>query len=160
VVLIGAAADGPAPPATGSAGYRAAYAACGQAVNAYVGGDWHDGLLGIDVQEPTQADWSAGQRTTVCTVYRSANAYSTMAFRTGTLKASLAGAAPSAMPEGKTRRFALSWCFRSSNADRAPHGFIWTIPGPRDAGLCFRDVPARDAAPVPPPVADGVLPEE
>ncbi|MFI5912446.1 septum formation family protein [Dactylosporangium sp. NPDC051541] len=97
VVLIGAAADGAAPPATGSAEYRAAYAACGQAVNAYVGGDWHDGLLGIDVQEPTQSDWSAGRRTTVCTVYGSANAYSTMIFRTGTLKDSLAGAAPAAM---------------------------------------------------------------
>ncbi|WP_432971601.1 septum formation family protein [Dactylosporangium sp. CA-233914] len=101
VVLVGTvdgeAAAAAAPPEPGSAGYQAAYAACGKAADEYVGGDWHDGLLGIDVQLPTKTPWGGGQRTYVCTVYGSATAYGTMAFRTGSLKGAMAGAAPSAM---------------------------------------------------------------
>ncbi|WP_344615862.1 septum formation family protein [Dactylosporangium salmoneum] len=101
VVLVGTvegpAAAAAAPPEPGSAGYQAAYAACGDAADDYVGGDWHDGLLGIDVQLPTKTPWGGGQRTYVCTVYGSATGSGMMALRKGSLKGALAGAAPSAL---------------------------------------------------------------
>ncbi|MEV8515330.1 septum formation family protein [Dactylosporangium sp. NPDC051484] len=101
VVLIGTvqgnAADASAPPEAGSEAFQAAYTACGKAAGDYVGGDWHDGLLGIEVQLPTSTPWKAGKRTYVCSIYGTSSAYGDMAFRTGSLKGALAGSAPSAL---------------------------------------------------------------
>jgi hypothetical protein len=79
----GSAAAAATPPEAGSEAFQAAYGACSKAVGEYVGGDWHDGLLGIDVQMPTKTPWAAGQHAYVCSVYGIATADGTMAFRTG-----------------------------------------------------------------------------
>ncbi|WP_426508685.1 septum formation family protein [Dactylosporangium sp. McL0621] len=101
VVLVGTiegkAAQAPEPPAPGSEGYQAAYAACGQAAGGYVGGDWYTGMLGISVQMPTRAPWGGGLRSYVCSVYALSSAYGVMSFTSGSLKGALAGDAPKAL---------------------------------------------------------------
>jgi hypothetical protein len=93
----GNAAQTSGPPEAGSEGYQAAYTACGKAVNDYVGGDWHTGLLGIDVRQPTGSAWKGGLRSYLCSVFSISSAYGDMQLSTGTLKAGLAGDAPKAM---------------------------------------------------------------
>jgi len=101
VVLVGtvegSAAQGSEPPAAGSEGFRAAYAACGKAASAYVGGDWYTGMLGIDVQMPTRAPWTGGLRSYVCSIFTMSSAMGVMSFTSGSLKGSLAGNAPKAI---------------------------------------------------------------
>ncbi|MEU0557159.1 septum formation family protein [Dactylosporangium sp. NPDC006015] len=101
VVLVGtvkgSAAQAPAPPKPGSEGFQASYTACGKAVAGYVGGEWHTGLLGIDVRQPTSQAWQGGLRDYVCSVVALSDAYGVMQMNTGSLKGSLTGAAPRAL---------------------------------------------------------------
>lgn len=101
VVLIGTvegnAAQATEPPAAGSEGFQAAYAACGTAANAYVGGDWHTGMLGINVQMPTRTPWAGGLRSYVCSIFALSSAYGVMSFTSASLKGTLAGDAPKAI---------------------------------------------------------------
>lgn len=101
VVLVGtvdgSAAQAAEPPAAGSEAFQAAYAACSTAVSDYVGGDWHTGMLGIDVQVPNRDQWREGRRAYVCTVFTSTNAMGVMSLTSASLKGSLAGSAPQAI---------------------------------------------------------------
>lgn len=93
----GSAGQAPAPPAAGSEGWQAAYSACSAAAGDYVGGDWHNGMLGINVQMPLPAPWQGGLHSYVCSVFALSNVYSRMSFASGSLKGSLAGDAPRAI---------------------------------------------------------------
>ncbi|MEV4517219.1 septum formation family protein [Dactylosporangium sp. NPDC049525] len=101
VVLVGtvegSAGQAPEPPAAGSEGFQAAYTACSAAVSDYVGGDWHNGMLGINVQMPLPAPWQGGLHSYVCSVFALNNVYSRMSFNSGSLKGALAGDAPKAI---------------------------------------------------------------
>ncbi|MEV4508487.1 septum formation family protein [Dactylosporangium sp. NPDC049525] len=101
VVLIGTvegnAAQATEPPAPGSEAFQAAYTACGAAVKDYVGGEWHDGMLGVNVQLPTRTPWTGGLRSYVCSTFALSSAYGVMSFSTGSLKGAMAGDAPKAM---------------------------------------------------------------
>ncbi|WP_327001995.1 septum formation family protein [Dactylosporangium sp. NBC_01737] len=101
VALIGTvdgnAAQGSEPPASGSEGFRAAYAACDKAANEYLGGDWHTGMLGINVQMPNQATWRGGLRSYVCSIFTLTDAYGNMAFGSASVKGTLTGSAPNAI---------------------------------------------------------------
>ncbi|UWP86430.1 septum formation family protein [Dactylosporangium fulvum] len=101
VVLIGTvegnAAQASEPPAAGSEGFQAAYAACSKAASDYAGGDWHAGMLGINVQMPTRAPWEGGLRSYVCSIFALSSAYGVMSFTSGSLKGSLTGDAPKAI---------------------------------------------------------------
>lgn len=95
--VTGNAAQATDPPAPGSDAYQAAYEDCTKAVNEYVGGDWHNGMLGVNVQLPSRTPWSGGQHSYVCSVFAVSSAYGTMALSTSSLKGTLAGDAPKAM---------------------------------------------------------------
>ncbi|GAB3831311.1 hypothetical protein GCM10027610_021240 [Dactylosporangium cerinum] len=101
VVLVGTvegnAAQTSEPPAAAGEAYQAAYTACGKAASDYVGGDWHTGMLGINVQWPNRTPWTGGLRSYVCSVYSLSSAYGVTALSTSSLKGSLAGNAPKAM---------------------------------------------------------------
>jgi hypothetical protein len=101
VVLVGTvegtAAQASEPPAAGSEAFQAAYAACSAAAKEYVGGEWHDGMLGINVQLPTRTPWTGGLRSYVCTTFALSSAYGVMSLSTASLKGSMAGDAPKAM---------------------------------------------------------------
>src|SRR3954471_24982030 len=62
------AADADEPPATGSAGARAAYKTCDEKTTAYVGGPWRTGRLWIGVTHPSSAAWAGGSRWLRCEV--------------------------------------------------------------------------------------------
>jgi hypothetical protein len=93
----GAAATAPEPPDTTSEAYQAAYAACSTAVSDYVGGDWHTGLLGINLQLPTRTPWSGGLHSYICSAYSLSDAYGRVTTSTTPMKGSLSGNAPKAM---------------------------------------------------------------
>ncbi|MGI5175633.1 septum formation family protein [Dactylosporangium sp. CA-152071] len=95
----GDAAQASEPPAAGSEDAKAAYAACDKAVSDHVGGDWHTGMLGINVQMPNRTPWSGGLRTYVCSVYATSDVYvySSGSLVSSSLKGSLTGAAPKAL---------------------------------------------------------------
>ncbi|MET7425471.1 septum formation family protein [Dactylosporangium sp. NPDC005555] len=105
VVLVGtvegSAAQRPvAPEADTEAGreaLQAAYKTCSTAVDAYVGADWHTGLLGIEVRMPARGSWEGGLRSYLCTVNGLSDLYGRISMTTGSLKDSLAGAAPKAI---------------------------------------------------------------
>jgi hypothetical protein len=93
----GNAAQGSAPPESGSDAFRAAYADCGTAVNEYLGGDWHTGMFGINVQMPNRATWQGGLRSYVCSIFTLTDVYGKMSFGSAPVKGTLAGAAPNAI---------------------------------------------------------------
>ncbi|MFF5232888.1 septum formation family protein [Dactylosporangium sp. NPDC000521] len=95
----GNAAQASEPPAEGSEEATAAYASCSKAVTDYVGGDWHTGMLAINVQLPNRTPWGGGLRTYVCSVYALSDIYgsSTNSLAKTSLKGSLTGAAPQAL---------------------------------------------------------------
>ncbi|MFF5232887.1 septum formation family protein [Dactylosporangium sp. NPDC000521] len=101
VVLIGTvegnAGQASEPPKPGSEGFQASYTACGKAVNEYVGGEWHTGMLGIDVRQPTSQAWQGGLRDYICSVFSLSDAYGVMQLASGSLKGALTGAAPKAI---------------------------------------------------------------
>ncbi|MEV4510289.1 septum formation family protein [Dactylosporangium sp. NPDC049525] len=101
VALIGTvegnAAQGSEPPGIGSDGLRAAYAACDKGANEYLGGDWHTGMFGINVQMPNQATWRGGLRSYVCSIFTLNDAYGKMSFGSAPVKGTLAGSAPNAI---------------------------------------------------------------
>lgn len=95
-VEAGAAQASEAPARTSEA-FRAAYVACGKAVSDYVGGDWHTGMLGIDLQMPARPPWEGGLRSSVCSVHQLSDIYGRTARSTVSLKGALSGAAPKAL---------------------------------------------------------------
>ncbi|MET7395269.1 septum formation family protein [Dactylosporangium sp. NPDC005572] len=96
--VTGTAAAGSKPPEWGSEANRAAFAECGRAVTAYVGGDWHNGLLGIHVLMPTDAQWDGGLRSYTCAAFVISDVTrASTIIRSGTLRDGLSGAAPLAL---------------------------------------------------------------
>jgi hypothetical protein len=57
-------------PAAGSTAIRDAFAECGPAANAYLGGDFHGGLVAVSVLVPDQKAWGGGARWFACEVDR------------------------------------------------------------------------------------------
>jgi hypothetical protein len=78
-----------AGPAWDSDATRGAYAACGAAASAYVGGDWHTGRLLPYLSIPDDEAWRGGVRTWVCGLAEAADDLFAPKPRTGSLKNAL-----------------------------------------------------------------------
>ncbi|GAA3227108.1 hypothetical protein GCM10010532_060340 [Dactylosporangium siamense] len=85
------------------------YTDCDTAAREYVGGDWHDGRLGIAVIVPSTDEWIAGVQEYRCALFEFAAESRSSKLRTGSLKDGLRGARPLALtcmevrgtPDGK-----------------------------------------------------------
>ncbi|MDG4798488.1 septum formation family protein [Micromonospora sp. WMMD1082] len=62
-------AGGARPPATGSAGMRAAFGECDREVRTALGGDWRSGRIGLTVVLPSPQAWTGGARWFRCDVH-------------------------------------------------------------------------------------------
>jgi hypothetical protein len=58
------------PPLAGSDSQANAYAKCQAGANAYLGGDWHSGLITLDLSQPDGDAWKGGARWYMCDVTR------------------------------------------------------------------------------------------
>ncbi|WP_433604851.1 septum formation family protein [Dactylosporangium sp. CA-139114] len=76
---------------------REVYADCDTAAREYVGGDWHEGRLGIAVIVPSTDEWNAGAREYRCALFEFAADDFTSRQRTGSLKDGLRGTRPLAL---------------------------------------------------------------
>jgi hypothetical protein len=123
----------PDPDGTG-AGLAPQYAQCQQAATAYLGGDWHTALLGLQLVHPSDPAWRVGARWFRCDLVRYADPDQHDTAEAGTLKGDLAGARRSAygcltVNTDKDRQQVLS----SAPVDCAkPHGaqFAGTYTAP------------------------------
>jgi hypothetical protein len=96
--FTGADAAKDLPPAVGGAAQQAAYADCARAARDYVGGDWRDGRLALDVVFPTAGQWDAEGRWYRCDLAELRHLDSDdRSARDGSLKGALAGAGPLAL---------------------------------------------------------------
>jgi putative regulator of septum formation len=91
---VGAAPDGPIPPAAGSAGARAAYQDCATRAVGYLGGPWRGARIGVRVVWPTRAGWSGGARWFRCDVAQSDLDGVRDASRSSSLAGALKGPSP------------------------------------------------------------------
>jgi hypothetical protein len=66
--FTGATASRVTPPPAESVEMKSAYASCQKPVNSYLGGDWHRGLVTVDVTTPTDNGWTGGARWYRCDV--------------------------------------------------------------------------------------------
>lgn len=89
------ATEAPEPPASDSAGARAAYEDCGARTTSYVGGPWRTARLWTGVTQPTRAAWAGGARWYRCEVLVSSSVEDDggLVQRVGTLRDALREAA-------------------------------------------------------------------
>lgn len=66
--FTGDAAKAPAPPASGTVEYSAAYAECDAKTTEFLGGDWHGGRIWIGLSIPSRGGWEGGARWFRCEV--------------------------------------------------------------------------------------------
>lgn len=94
--FAGAAGEGSAPPASGSAPFGTAYAECDTRARAYLGADWRIGRLWLGVALPSPVGWAAGARWFRCDVSELSNVEDNgdVVSRTASLKGALQAAGP------------------------------------------------------------------
>ncbi|MFI5905924.1 septum formation family protein [Dactylosporangium sp. NPDC051541] len=73
------------------------YADCDTTAREYVGGDWHEGRLGLAIVVPSTDEWLKGAREYRCALFEFAADGFTSKARTGTLKDGLRGPRPLAL---------------------------------------------------------------
>jgi hypothetical protein len=66
--FTGSVAAASSPPKVGSTPYLDAYGQCDSAATAFLGKDWHEGLLLVDVEVPDLDGWQGGARWYACAV--------------------------------------------------------------------------------------------
>lgn len=76
---------------------REVFTDCDTAAREYVGGDWHDGRLGLAVIVPSTEEWIAGAREYRCALSEFSADGFTSRLRTGSLKDGLRGTRPLAL---------------------------------------------------------------
>ncbi|MER7282776.1 septum formation family protein [Dactylosporangium sp. NPDC000244] len=76
---------------------REVYGDCDTAAREYVGGDWHEGRLGLAVIVPSTEEWNAGAREYRCALFEFSADEFTSRQRTGSLKDGLRGTRPLAL---------------------------------------------------------------
>jgi hypothetical protein len=138
----GADAATDVPPPDGGPAQQRAYADCTKAANAWVGGDWRTGRIGLDLAVPAPTQWEAGGRWYRCDLveFKDLDAF-TVVSRTGSMKGSLTGARPLALGCFKANTkgqdidtMAGSDCASAHNSEFAG---VWEAPPgvyPADAG--------------------------
>ena len=94
--FAGAVSPAEPPPLDGPQ-RRAAYSTCDAQARQFLGADWQNGRLFLYVYVPVDDEWAAGTRYFACTIAEDQLDLSPAVHRTGTLKGSLAGAAPLAI---------------------------------------------------------------
>lgn len=94
--FTGDAAGRTAPPAKDSTEIRAGYAECDTKTKEYVGSDWRNGRLRLDVALPSPQAWTGGSRWFRCDVTEVANVEDNgeTASRTGSVREALKAASP------------------------------------------------------------------
>jgi len=76
---------------------REVFADCDSAAREYVGGDWHEGRLGLAIVVPSTDEWNAGAREYRCALFEFAADGFVSRMRSGSLKDGLRGARPLAL---------------------------------------------------------------
>jgi hypothetical protein len=143
--LAGEDASKDRPPAGGSPAQQAAYADCSQAARDFVGGDWRDGRLGLDVVFPTATQWDAEGRWYLCDLveFKDLDSFD-VASRTGSVQGSLAGARPLALTcftvTTKADDIDAMTATDCGAAHNAEYAGIWDAPpGPYPADAAARE---------------------
>ena len=84
--------DGAKPPASGSAGARAAFSECDRAARTALGGDWRTGRIALTVIFPSPPAWTGGARWFRCDAHEMRGLDAPVPERrTGSLSGALAG---------------------------------------------------------------------
>jgi hypothetical protein len=88
--FTGDVADKPIPPFVGSGSYLDEYDVCDRAATAFLGKDWHDGLLALSLEVPDPLGWKGGARWYACALSATSDLDgSDPVFRTGSLQHAL-----------------------------------------------------------------------
>jgi hypothetical protein len=96
--LTGGDATADAPPPDGSPPQQRAYADCAKVAKDFVGDDWRNGRIGLDLVMPTSGQWDAEARWYRCDLveFKDLDSYDVVS-RGGSMKDALAGARPVAL---------------------------------------------------------------
>ncbi|MGI5523444.1 septum formation family protein [Micromonospora sp. CA-259024] len=132
--FTGELAARPAPPKVGSAAMRPAFADCDARAKEFVGGDWRNGRLSVQVAPTSPAGWTGGSRWYRCDIFEldevdGANGDSDRAIhRAGTLRNAVGSRSPllyGCMNEDEWNRLRPAGC---TTAHQFEYVGIWTAP--------------------------------